>query len=803
MLSTTPVIRTYERSLLSTPNTTRKMALSAELDVAAKVRSTKDELVKHHNAQVERLQRQQNSKVASRSVKRPDLDNPYPASVKSISELEKIPLRTLEQGKHHRRKVLVLRIVALPYSGIGTVTVVEDEYGDVERLVIFAHSDSSILSNIPEGCFVAVKEPFYRCPPAGQDVYPESKTPVISVDHPSDILLLRFSDPIIPLGLKGGVEHPLLSSLEEWKTAGDTAFLEGDLATAAFCYTEALDFVGAPGENESMDSEAAAAAVYTKRAGTNLLLGKHDAARSDALASLTGGSADWRGHLTAAKAAYALRDFGGALEQLDLALALHPSDSATVTLNKERARTLDRIHEEDTGEYDFPALAASVSPAGPKPSVHLDVADFTRRTTVEESPMHGRGLFATELIPAGELVFVEKATVMPTKYDDEGSAAGLYAGMVRRMYDSPTVAARIGGCWAGEYGCLTGKEGTVVDGTPVIDVFHTELVRTKNCHSCPPLTVDNTRPRPEGVPEPPQTRGIWPHAAIMNHACVANSTRAFCGDLFITRASRDIPAGDEITQQYVPVRADWGERQAQLRHWWGFECACALCAAERPAATADPATGGAGGAHARRKALLAQIEKLANRAKPAPGRSSTGLTADRRQPPPGIYPDATIRNVERLSKQLEDAHEREVYGEGGAEGGSRLLPRLMLVFPHMWLIDAYRGRRNHAKVIQKALGVIRDFGFLLPPSAVSQAAATADGLVEGIEIQGLFQTQPSEAAGLMTIHVLRALKHGADAHQALGREEEAERWEAAAAFGFKMVSGWENDIDIMMAPAEK
>ncbi|KAL8381853.1 hypothetical protein RB595_005885 [Gaeumannomyces hyphopodioides] len=776
------------------------MALSAKLDVAAKVRSAKDELVKHHNAQVEKLQKQQNNHVASRSVKRPDLDNPYPASAKPISELEKMPLRTLEQGKHHCDKVLVLRIVALPYSGIGTVTVVEDEHGDVERLVIFAHSDSSILSNIPEGCFVAVKEPFYRCPPAGQDMYPESKTPVISVDHPSDIVLLRFSDPIIPLGLKGGVEHPLLSSLEEWKTAGDTAFLQGDLATAAFCYTEALDFVKPQSENESLGREVAAAAVYTKRAGTNLLLGKHDAARSDALASLTGGSADWRGHLTAAKAAYALRDFRGALGQLDLALALHPGDSAAATLNKERARTFDRIHEEDTGEYDFPALAASVSPAGPKPSVHLDVADFTRRTTVKKSPMHGRGLFATELIPAGELVFVEKATVMPTKYDDEGSAAGLYAGMVRRMYDSPTVAARIGGCWAGEYACLTGKEGAVVDGTPVIDVFHTELVRTRNCHSCPPLTVDNTRPRPDGVPEPPQTRGIWPHAAIMNHACVANSTRAFCGDLFITRASREIPEGEEITQQYVPVRADWNERQAQLRRWWGFECACALCEAEKPAATADPATG-AGGTYARRKALLAQIEKLANRSKPAPGKPSAGLTADRRQPP-GIYPDATIRNVERLSRQLEDAHEREVYGEGGAEGGSRLLPRLMLVFPHMWLIEAYRGRRNHAKVIQKALGVIRDFGFLLPRSAPSQTAARADGLVEGTEMQGLFQSQSPEAAGLMTIHVLRALKYGADAHRALGRDG-AEQWETAAAFGFKMVSGWENDVGIMTTPAEK
>lgn len=66
------------------------MGLSAKLDGAARARRTKDELVKHHNAQVEKLQKQHDSPIGSRSVKRPDLDNPYPASAKPISELEKV-----------------------------------------------------------------------------------------------------------------------------------------------------------------------------------------------------------------------------------------------------------------------------------------------------------------------------------------------------------------------------------------------------------------------------------------------------------------------------------------------------------------------------------------------------------------------------------------------------------------------------------------------------------------------------------------------------------------------------------------
>ena len=46
-----------------------------------------------------------------------------------------------------------------------------------------------------------------------------------------------------------------------------------------------------------------------------------------------------------------------------------------------------------------------------------------------------------------------------------------------------------------------------------------------------------------------------------------------------------------------------------------------------------------------------------------------------------LVPDAAIRTMERMAKQLEELHEPEVY-----DG----LPRLTLVFPMMWLIRAYR-----------------------------------------------------------------------------------------------------------------
>jgi hypothetical protein len=117
-----------------------------------------------------------------------------------------------------------VKVVSPPYLGAGVISLVEDEFGNADKLAIYNHSDSSILSGVPEGCVVAVKEPYYKYNGSGEDC-------MICVDHPSDVILLRFTDPIIPEPLRLG---PLLKSAEEWRTAGDKAFIERDLPTAVF-----------------------------------------------------------------------------------------------------------------------------------------------------------------------------------------------------------------------------------------------------------------------------------------------------------------------------------------------------------------------------------------------------------------------------------------------------------------------------------------------------------------------------------------------------------------------------------------
>ncbi|KAK0734621.1 hypothetical protein B0T26DRAFT_746502 [Lasiosphaeria miniovina] len=689
---------------------------------------TKEELIRTHKTH---LKKQDLSPDEARPVKQPVLSEAYPASTKSIRDVEFMPLSELRVETHHRGRGVIVKVISPPYIGAGAVSIVEDGFGNVDKLAIYNQPDSSILSAVPEGCVVAVKEPYYKHNGAEHDY-------MICVDHPSDVVLLRFADPLIPEQLRLG---PLLKSADEWRAAGDTAFIEKDLPTAVFCYTEAL---------ETSEDEKFKAPVFTKRAGTNLLLGRYDAAMADALASRTGGPGDWKAYYNAGRAAYGLCQYAASRTHLEQALELSSGSSSSGSggIRKEHERCLARLREEEHGDYDFPAMAASLSPT----AVHLDRGSFLRRTRVDSSPHHGRGLFATQAIAAGELVFVEKATLMPNQYEPSRASAALYAMTVRQLCDNPSLAQSVLTLYAGDgvAGSRTGAEDTIIDGRPVVDVFLVEGIRTKNCFSAPLSTVEDTRP---AAPPGHMAKGLWAHASHMNHSCVPNTMRSFLGDMLVSRATRDIAAGEEVFQQYVPVKSLVNLRNAEYKAGWGFECGCTLCSGERksPAANLD-----------RRREVLIAVEKACNKRGPGAGDK-------------GIVPNAVIRNIDRLAQKLEDLHEPEVY-----DG----LPRLTLIYPCNWLVGAHRGRKNHAKVLKYGLRVLRNFGFRVP-------------LEEGSawEPRDMY-TRPGDVS-LMTIHVVAALRKMAEAHQALGQSVMAARCTEAAEFGFLMVTGFKNDPSII------
>lgn len=213
-------------------------------------RLSKQALLKTHKSH---LKKQGKLQVNSRQVKQPVLTEAYQASTKSIKELEiviispmhltplsqrsltawlthlQIPLSDLKVETHHRGQGIIVKTISPPFVGAGNVVVVEDEHGNVDKLAVYNVADSSILSKVPEGCILAVKEPYYKFNGgAAQDDF------LISVDHPSDVIFLRFSDPIIPGPLRIGIDDPIFKSYSDWRNVGDKAFLERDFPTAVF-----------------------------------------------------------------------------------------------------------------------------------------------------------------------------------------------------------------------------------------------------------------------------------------------------------------------------------------------------------------------------------------------------------------------------------------------------------------------------------------------------------------------------------------------------------------------------------------
>jgi hypothetical protein len=68
---------------------------------------------------------------------------------------------------------------------------------------------------------------------------------------------------------------------------------------------------------------------------------------------------------------------------------------------------------------------------------------------------------------------------------------------------------------------------------------------------------------------------------IDKHACDSNSWWANEGTALRVRAAKDIPAGGELTFNYLLTRAsEFHGRQASLQDKSCFDCTCELCRAE-------------------------------------------------------------------------------------------------------------------------------------------------------------------------------------------------------------------------------
>lgn len=421
----------------------------------------------------------------------------YPPCSVPLADLEPISINQLELETVHRGRVLVARTFGHPLRIQSIQNAIEDGQLSVERLAVY-NVQLRPEQLLPKGQLVAVKEPYYKATADGGHV--------VRVDHPSDLLLLRPEDDIIPLQLRPKLLE-LVNSPAYWKAKGNAAFKAGDYRGAVDLYSKGLeqpqnDPICSQGQEEGVGS-LLRLDMFRNRAQANIYLGRYESALADAEASIIAADVSSDGEARHVKsnaksfyrvgiAAYHLQQYAKAREQFETIAKTVPAD---FNAQDQLTRTDKRLKEQRLGQYNFEKMISDAMTIDKR----LDAASFIANVVVQRTADRGHGLFTTKTINAGELVLVEKALYAAFNTDkgtDEnvvlnmntgvmsvGTHPTRLVGVVHKMLYSPKLAEEFLYLYDGGYERRGVK---VVDGVVAVDTFQVEAaldyVRISDVH---------------------------------------------------------------------------------------------------------------------------------------------------------------------------------------------------------------------------------------------------------------------------------------------------------------------------------
>lgn len=635
----------------------------------------------------------------------------YPPCYKPLADLKPIPIGDLRLETHHRGRVLLVKTFCHPFRLSSVQNAVEDVNGEVERLSIYNYPSAMPWERVlPKGAYVAIKEPYYKVTADGGVT--------IRVDHPSDFTILKPWDESLPGPWRS--EKKSTTDADDLKRDGNAAFKRGDWWLAAELYSEALNVVDI--------GEDLRRAIHCHRAQARLHLGQYELARDDASAAIMHGDdlpkatkmQNQKALFRLGEAQYKLGNFIEARKLFERALHLDLEDK---TVAAYLSRTMIRISERDTGQYDFAAMSAAAT----QTHHHLDHASFLSKTKVGPAGHRGRGLFATENIAHGEIVMVEKAFQaafkdkeagessllidINTNYSAFGAHAQLWRGLIDYLQGNPEQAAKYLDLHDG--GDHKTKKPVLVNGSLVIDTFEVHAISQYNGFGCPSVKSSIFS---EEIPSSDisDSTGEWLQASYINHACIGNASRAFIGDMMILRATKNIQAGDEILHPYCPTNEPFLIRKQKLA-FYKFACDCKLCQVESQVPLL----------------VLQQREQLAEAAKQFIAANQRS-PADLSRPVPAAVRDEARGLLARLNNTYNAAH----YGD---------LPRLACVPLDLWFCEA---EDSSGRGIVTTTRLLRDLGFGLRVKSSRLAVNRANGVPMDQAVHGaMYGAQAWAAAG--------------------------------------------------------
>ncbi|KAK0717706.1 hypothetical protein B0T26DRAFT_854808 [Lasiosphaeria miniovina] len=521
----------------------------------------------------------------------------YVPCVAPLSALKKTMIDDLLLETHHRGTYLLVRAVTPQNYITAVMAIVEDEKGDVLMAQLYHQDDGRAEDILVEGMVLIIKEPYFKLMSDGGYG--------LRVDHLSDVVFLAANDERIPSSWQQESAQQSATALA-WKTKGNSHVKESSYRSAIACYTRALVCAPTPEETHTIRLNRSLAFLKTQ---------EYDAALSDAEFAMTSASSVKKPVEKAlfrkAQALYSLERYRECCEVLkDLRLE-YPDNTAA---KSELTRAISRLAEQTHGKYPFKQMYAEAACLQPP---RLDRATYLGPVAVQPAGSRGRGLFTTKAVKAGDLLFCEKA--FAHAFDDQkadsgcnttmlidpesrsgtiGSQSDLINMTVQKLHRNPSLLPLITDLHHGAYQPVDAAE---VDGQPVVDTFLIRRIIALNCFGCPlstltsyqhdrslssSLSTTSALEKEKEEKNAFHSCGLWPTASYINHSCDSNARRSFVGDMMVARATRDLPAGTELTWWY---QQPWPRQPAQsknnkLHSHWGFACACAQ--ATSPAALA-------------------------------------------------------------------------------------------------------------------------------------------------------------------------------------------------------------------------
>ncbi|KAI2900058.1 hypothetical protein CBS63078_7047 [Aspergillus niger] len=496
----------------------------------------------------------------------------YPPSIEALSDLKKALIKDLTIETHHRGSYTLLRAVTPAFRKTGIMAVVEDEEGDVLTLQLY-NQDRDLVTDgrLVDGTIMLIKEPYLKV--MGDGDYG------LRVDHLSDIRFILENDPLVPAIWRDESEDR--GSANSWRKTGNNLYELKEYHLALNCYSKALDCSTTPKDE---------LAPRLNRAQTFLKTNQFDAALRDVEHILSKDKFVEKALFRKAQALYYLQRYQ---QSCDVYVDLCKAYPNNATAKSEFARATARLFEQRTGEYPFKQMQQEATKLKPP---HFDLATYIGPVAVRPST-HGRGLFTTQAVRAGDLLICEKAfahafhddgdntNVSILVYADTnsmkvGTQAELNSLIARKLQKNPSLIPAFNDLYHGSYTPVGVSE---VDGSPVVDTFLVERIMSLNGFGCSTtsrtahiarVNADNREPHTEE--EHFDSSGVWRLASYVNHSCYPNTHRAFIGDMMVVRATQDLPANTELKFWYrTPV--DDGTADDIYQKYWGFQCDCVIC----------------------------------------------------------------------------------------------------------------------------------------------------------------------------------------------------------------------------------